>query len=491
MSGFSSQRPSSFSSPPPGGSPARSAGKPARPSFHCTECGATAAKWAGRCPNCQAWGTLAEPGAGRAVLRKVGPGPVTAPARPIGQVDASQVAAQPSGVAELDRVLGGGLVPGGVVLLAGEPGVGKSTLLLAAAHAWARTHRTPALIVTGEESAAQVRMRADRMGTIHPNLYLAAETEMSAVLAHIDAVGPGLLILDSVQTVSTAEVDGSAGGVTQVRAVAGIVTAIARERGIACVLVGHVTKDGAIAGPRVLEHLVDVVLHFEGDRNSTLRLIRGIKNRFGPADEVGCFKMVDDGIVGLTDASGLFLSGRKVHIPGTCSMVTMQGRRAIPVELQALVGAADCDGPARRTLSGLDSSRSAMVLAVLHRLGGVNVARREVLAATIGGVKVMEPAADLPLAMALWSSARDIALAPGLITFGELGLSAEVRPVHNTERRLAEAARLGFDHAVIPAGGEVARPAGMRVDRAENLGEAMRALGNDKGVVRWLQRTAN
>lgn len=448
-------------------------------------------KWAGRCPNCQAWGSLSEVGATRTILRKVTAGPVSAPARPIGEIDASQVSAQPSGVAELDRVLGGGLVPGGVVLLAGEPGVGKSTLLLAAAHAWAGTQRTPALIVTGEESAAQVRMRADRMGTLHPNLFLAAETEMSAVLAHIDAVAPGLLIVDSVQTVSMSEIDGSAGGVTQVRAVAAALTAIAKELGIACVLVGHVTKDGAIAGPRVLEHLVDVVLHFEGDRNSPLRLIRGVKNRFGPADEVGCFQLVENGIVGLTDASGLFLSGRKLHIPGTCSTVAMQGRRAIPVELQALVGATDGEGPPRRTLSGLDASRAAMVLAVLHRLGGVNVAKREVLAATVGGVKVSEPGADLPLAMAVWSSVRDIPLAPGLIMFGELGLSAEIRPVQHMERRLAEASRLGFDHAVIPSGGEVHRPAGMRVDRVENLGDAMRALGNDSGVVRWLERKAN
>ncbi|SDO94816.1 DNA repair protein RadA/Sms [Nakamurella panacisegetis] len=484
---------SSFSSRPSAGSSAssRAAARAARPAFHCTECGASVAKWAGRCPQCQAWGSLSEVGATRAVLRKVTAGPVTAAAQPIGEIDATQVTAKPSGVAELDRVLGGGLVPGGVVLLAGEPGVGKSTLLLSAAHAWAKTHRTPSLIVTGEESAPQVRMRADRMGCLHPNLYLAAETEMSAVLAHIDAVNPGLLILDSVQTVSMAEVDGSAGGVTQVRAVAATLTAIAKERGIACVLVGHVTKDGAIAGPRVLEHLVDVVLHFEGDRNSPLRLIRGVKNRFGPADEVGCFKMVEDGIVGLTDASGLFLSGRKTHIPGTCSMITMQGRRAIPVELQALVSGTEGDGPPRRTFSGLDASRAAMVLAVLHRLGGVSVAKKEVLAATVGGVRINEPAADLPLAMAVWSSVRDIPLAPGLVMFGELGLSAEIRPVQNMDRRLAEASRLGFDHAVIPGGGDIHRPTGMRVDRVEDLGEAMRALGNDSGVTRWLERRAN
>ncbi len=487
-----SARSSSFSSNRGGAAPAgRGAPKVAKPAFHCTECGASVPKWAGRCPNCQAWGSLAEVGATRTMLRKVTPGPVSAPAVPIGDIDASTVTAKPSGLAELDRVLGGGLVPGGVVLLAGEPGVGKSTLLLAAAHAWAGTHSTPALIVTGEESAAQVRMRADRMGALHPALFLAAETEMSAVLAHIDAVSPGLLVLDSVQTVSIAEVDGSAGGVTQVRAVAATLTAIAKERGIACVLVGHVTKDGAIAGPRVLEHLVDVVLHFEGDRNSSLRLIRGVKNRFGPSDEVGCFQMVENGIVGLSDPSGLFLSGRRFNIPGTCSTVTMQGRRAIPVELQALVGTSDSEGPARRTLSGLDASRAAIVLAVVHRLGGVNVAKREVLAATVGGVRVVEPAADLPLAMAVWSSVRDIPLAPRLVLFGEIGLSAEIRPVQHMTRRLAEAARLGFDHAIIPVGGDAEWPPGMRVDRVADLGAAMRALGNDKGVVRWLERKAN
>ncbi len=473
-----------------GASGSGSGGKPARPSFHCTECGADVAKWAGRCPQCQAWGTLSEAGAVTAVLRRVTPGPVSAPARPIGEVDASQVGARPSGVPELDRVLGGGLVPGSVVLLAGEPGVGKSTLLLAAAHAWASSNTSPALIVTGEESAAQVRLRADRMAALHPRLFLAAETEMSAVLAHVDAVSPGLLIVDSVQTISVAEVDGTAGGVTQVRAVAATLTAIAKERGIACVLVGHVTKDGAIAGPRVLEHLVDVVLHFEGDRNSSLRLIRGVKNRFGPSDEVGCFAMVDDGIVGLADASGLFLSGRRADIPGTCSTIAMQGRRALPVEIQALVGGSDLDGPPRRTISGLDSSRSAMVLAVLQRWAGVGVARRDVLAATVGGVKITEPAVDLPMAMALWSSFHDIPLGPRLVVFGELGLSAELRPVPNVERRLAEAARLGFDHAVLPAGSTVERPKGMRVDQVADLGAALRAMGNDKGVVRWLQRNA-
>ena len=470
-----------------GSSRSRTTAKATRPAFSCTECGATTPKWAGRCPQCQSWGSLTEAGSGRAMLRRVSAGPVSAPARPIAEVDAKSVQARPSGLTEFDRVLGGGLVPGGVVLLAGEPGVGKSTLLLSAAHVWAAGGHGPALIVTGEESAEQVRLRADRMGALHPQLYLAAETELTAVLGHIDQVAPTLLILDSVQTISLADLDSTAGSVTQVRAVASGVSAVAKERGMATVLVGHVTKDGAIAGPRVLEHLVDVVLHFEGDRNTSLRLVRGVKNRFGPADEIGCFQMVGDGIVGLADASGIFLSGRRAGIPGTCATVVLQGRRAMPVEVQALVAPSSGES-GRRTISGLDSTRATLVQAVLQRWGGLNLAHKDVLAATVGGAKVPEPAADLPLAMAIWSSERDIPLAQGLVVFGELGLSAEVRPVPGIDRRLAEAARLGFDHAVVPEGGQLQRPRGMRVSTAADLGDAMRALGNDDGVVRWLRR---
>ncbi|GGM04161.1 DNA repair protein RadA [Nakamurella endophytica] len=467
----------------------RSAGsRPPRAAFRCTECGATVPKWAGRCPQCQAWGSLTESGGGPALLRRVTPGPVTGGARPIAEVGADTVRSRPSGLAEFDRVLGGGLVPGSVVLLAGEPGVGKSTLLLSAAAAWAATQGTPALIVTGEESAAQVRLRADRLGALQPQLYLAAETELSAVLSHVEQVDPGLLVLDSVQTVAAAEVDGGTGGVTQVRAVAAALSAVAKERGMACVLVGHVTKDGAIAGPRVLEHLVDVVLHFEGDRSSTLRMIRGVKNRFGPADEVGCFRMEADGLVGLADPSEVFLSGRRTGLPGTCATVTLQGRRALPVEVQALVGAAAGEG-ARRTLSGLDGARSAMVLAVLGRWAGLALAGKEVLAATVGGMRLTEPSADLPLALAVWSSDRDTALPPGLVALGEIGLSGELRPVTGVQRRLAEAARLGFDHAMVPAGPAVERPAGMRVDQVADLDGALRCMLGPEAAA-WLDRRA-
>ena len=292
--------------------PSKSAVKPA---FRCNECGHEAAKWHGRCPECQAWGTLIEAAPAAVTLRRLTAGPVTTPAQRIDQVSADQVSPQASGVTELDRVLGGGLTPGAVVLLAGEPGVGKSTLLLSAAKEWASNGQGPVLIVSGEESAAQVRLRADRMGALHPDIYLAAESDLAAVLGHVDQVHPRLLIVDSVQTIATGEVEGSAGGVSQVRAVAAALSAVAKERNMACVLVGHVTKDGGIAGPRVLEHLVDVVLQFEGDRHSTLRTIRGVKNRYGPADEVGCFQMVPDGIVG-TGRSVRAISHPSPH-PGT------------------------------------------------------------------------------------------------------------------------------------------------------------------------------
>ena len=471
------------------GSVSRTPAKPTKPAFNCTECGASAAKWAGRCPQCQAWGTLSEAGSSRALLRRATPGPVTAHARPISEIDARSVAHKPSGVAEFDRVLGGGFTPGGVVLLAGEPGVGKSTLLLAAAKAWADGGTTPALLITGEESVEQIRLRADRMDAVHPRLFLAAESDLSAVLTHLDEVRPGLLVLDSVQTISMAEADGAAGGVTQVRAVASALAAVCKERGIACVLVGHVTKDGAIAGPRVLEHLVDVVLHFEGDPNSPLRLMRGVKNRFGPSDEIGCFRMTSDGIVGLADPSEIFLSGRQTGLPGTCSTISLQGRRPVPVELQTLVVEAAGEAP-RRTLSGLDAPRFALVMAVLARWGGVRLGKYDVLAATVGGAKLTEPAADLPLALALASSAQDTPLPAGLIAFGEIGLAAEIRPVPGVERRLAEAARLGFDRALIPAGITVQAPPGLRVLSVSDLGEALKIVGSDDGVTTWLRRGA-
>ena len=447
-----------------------------RPAYRCAECGHTPPRWVGRCPECQAWGSVAEVGAAPVALRPltaaVTAGAVTTPARPIAEIDVEAARARPTGVGELDRVLGGGLVPGAVLLLAGEPGVGKSTLLLEVARHYAAGGT--ALVVTGEESAAQVRLRAERTGALHPRLYLAAETDLAALLGHVETVDPGLLVVDSVQTIASPAADGSAGGVTQVRAVAAALIAAAKSRNMATVLVGHVTKDGAIAGPRVLEHLVDVVLQFEGDRHSTLRLVRATKNRFGPADEVGCFELTDGGIDGLPDPSGLFLTRRAEPVPGTCVTVTVEGRRPLLAEVQALVARSTLATP-RRAVSGLDSARVAMVLAVLERRGRVRLGADDVFSATVGGVRVTEPAADLALALAVASAARDAPIPPGTVVLGEVGLSGEVRRVGAVGRRLAEAARLGFTAALVPPDpGPL--PDGMRVTEVADLGAALRAL---------------
>jgi DNA repair protein RadA/Sms len=381
-------------------------------------------------------------------LRTVATSAVTAAAQPIAEIDAEAARSRPTGVDELDRVLGGGLVPGVVVLLAGEPGVGKSTLLLDVAAKFA-TRETPTLYVTGEESRAQVRLRADRVGALSPHLYLAAETDIGAVLKHIDDVAPSLLVVDSVQTMAVAEVDGAAGGVTQVRQVASALIAVAKDRGIATVLVGHVTKDGSIAGPRVLEHLVDVVLQFEGERHSRLRLVRAVKNRYGACDEVGCFDLGERGIVGLADPSGLFLTRRNDPVPGTCVTVALEGRRPVVAEVQALVARSTLATP-RRSTSGLDAARVSMVLAVTERRAEVSLHNADVFTATVGGVRLTEPASDLAVALAVASGAADRPLPAGLVVVGEVGLAGEVRPVQGVERRLAEAARLGFTHALAP-----------------------------------------
>ncbi|MGH8962474.1 MAG: DNA repair protein RadA [Jatrophihabitantaceae bacterium] len=455
------------------------------PGFRCTDCGATSLRWAGRCSECQAWGTVAEVGA--TTRRAVAPGPVSRAAQPIAELDVAAAKARPTGVSELDRVLGGGLVPGSVVLLAGEPGVGKSTLLLEVAHQFAKAGER-ALVVTGEESTSQVRLRAERTGNLAPTLFLAAENDLAALLTHVDQVDPGLLVVDSVQTISSDALDAGAGGVPQIRAVAAAVIAVAKQRGIAAVLVGHVTKDGSIAGPRVLEHLVDVVLHFEGDRHSSLRLVRATKNRFGAADEVGCFEMREDGIAGLADPSGLFLSDRAVAVPGTCVTVTMEGRRPLVTEVQALVNRASSGGSPRRAVSDLESARVAMLLAVLARHGQVQLAEHEVYASTVGGMAAQEPAADLAIAIALASAARNAAMPAALCAIGEVSLSGDVRRVPALGRRLAEAARLGFTTALVPSAhsGEKVNCAGLDTVPVTTLREAMEAAANlrQRGVAR-------
>jgi DNA repair protein RadA/Sms len=436
--------------------------------YECSECGWRAAKWAGRCGECQAWGSVAEarldglamtvPGSARVPLRA---GTPRLAAVPIGQVDAAAARARPTGMDELDRVLGGGLVPGAVVLLAGEPGVGKSTLLLEAGALAARSG--PVLYVTGEESAAQVRQRADRIGAISDNLFLAAETDFAALLAHVEAVDPGLLIVDSVQTVSAAGLDGVPGGVTQVREITAALTTLAKQRTLTIVLVGHVTKDGSVAGPRTLEHLVDVVLTFDGDSRGQLRMVRALKNRFGPTDEIGCFELGEYGLIGLPDPSGLFLSQHRDPVSGTCVTVTLEGRRPLVAEVQTLV----CpSGPelARRVTSGLDSSRVGMVVAVLQRRAGVAIGRQDIYAATVGGVRLTEPSVDLAVALALASARADASVPGDLVAIGEVGLAGEIRRVAGVQRRLAEAQRLGFRRAIVPLGSGYLPPAGSSRD---------------------------
>ena len=445
-----------------------------RSAYRCGECGWETAKWVGRCAECQAWGSLDERAA---TVARTQATPVTAPAVPIGEVPIEEAASRTSGVAELDRVLGGGLVPGAVVLLAGEPGVGKSTLLLEVAAQTARSgSRT--LYVSGEESAAQVRLRADRCRGVHHDLYLAAETDLGAVLTHVEKLRPDLLVVDSVQTIGVPGVDGVPGGVTQVKEVTAALVRQAKSRGMATVLVGHVTKDGSIAGPRVLEHLVDVVLQFEGERATRLRMVRAVKNRYGPVDEVGCFDLSSDGITAVTDPSGLFISRHHEAVPGTCVSVTMEGRRPMLAEIQALVTPSAAERP-RRTTSGVDPSRTAMVLAVLEARARVRLMNRDVFVSTVGGARITEPAGDLAAALAVASAAQGLVVPPEVIAIGEIGLAGELRRVPEVKRRLEEARRIGFGFAIVPAepGGTGSRKLdGLEVLAAPDLPTALRVL---------------
>jgi DNA repair protein RadA/Sms len=449
--------------------------------YHCSECGWASAKWVGRCAECQAWGTVVERAAPRSRAQA---GPVSAPARPIGEVPIEDAEARSSGVPELDRVLGGGLVPGAAILLAGEPGVGKSTLLLEVAAQTARyRHRT--LYLTGEESAAQVRLRADRTGAIQDELYLAAETDLGAVLGHVEQVRPTLLVIDSIQTISAGDVDGVPGGVTQVKEVAAALIRMAKLRNITLVLVGHVTKDGSIAGPRVLEHLVDVVLHFEGERSSRLRMVRAVKNRYGPVDEVGCFDLSAEGIVAITDPTGLFLDTRHGPVAGTCVAVAMEGRRPLLSEVQALVTHTSSERP-RRTTSGIDPARVAMILAILQQHAGIRLHQYDVFVSSVGGARLTEPSNDLAIALALVSAFRGEPLGRQVVAIGELGLSGELRRVRDLGIRLAEAGRMGFRAAAVPAQspesvGQSRLLDGMRVVDVDNVARALDILGMTEG----------
>ncbi|MDJ0375905.1 DNA repair protein RadA [Cryobacterium sp. PH31-L1] len=424
-------------------------------SFRCSECGWTTLKWAGRCGECQQWGTVIDAGQTAGLTRKLKA--ITLDddgiARPITHVETDAAAHWPTGINEFDRVLGGGIVPGSVILLSGEPGVGKSTLLLEVASK-AAAAKSRVLYVSAEESVSQVRLRAERTNALEPELYIAAETDLGVILGQIDAVKPDLIIIDSVQTVSSALSDGSPGMPSQVREVASTLIRVAKDRGLPVLLVGHVTKDGSIAGPRVLEHLVDVVCQFEGDRQTSLRFIRALKNRFGPTDEVGCFEMTGDGIAEVPDPSGLFLSRATEPVDGTCVTVALEGRRAMPVEVQALVTDTQAPNP-RRVTSGVDSARVAMLLAVLQERAGMNLSTKDVYVSTVGGIRLSEPAADLAIALAIASAFTGLAVAHNVVAFGEISLAGEVRGALMSKQRVNEAVRLGFTTQIDAACGSI------------------------------------
>ncbi len=413
--------------------------------FKCSECGWTTVKWAGRCGECQAWGSLDETGGTTKEVRALKLNESQA-ARPITEIETGENQSQPTMVGEFDRVLGGGLVPGAAILLSGEPGVGKSTLLLEVASRLAKQGKK-VLYVSAEESASQVKLRAQRTNALSDNLYLAAETDLATVLGQVEAIKPELFIVDSVQTVASSDIDGVAGMPAQVREVAANLIRTAKQNGIPLLLVGHVTKDGSIAGPRTLEHLVDVVCHFEGDRQTSLRFVRTLKNRFGPTDEVGCFELTGEGIVEVPDPSSLFVSGSQNPVSGTCITVTVEGKRALIAEIQALVVHSTAPQP-RRVTNGVDSSRVAMILAVLERRAGISVSDKDVYVSTVGGMKITEPAADLAIAIAIASAVKDKPVANQIAAFGEISLAGEIRGVTNGTQRSQEALRLGHPKVI-------------------------------------------
>ncbi|MBW3627240.1 MAG: DNA repair protein RadA [Actinobacteria bacterium] len=436
----------------------------------CADCGGSSPTWLGRCPGCGAWNTLVEE-VSEELPRPWGTpgGARPAPAVPIGEVDLDQWRARPTGIGELDRVLGGGLVPGSVTLLGGEPGIGKSSLLLQALGATAAGTRS--LLITAEESPQQVRLRAERLGALAPGLHLVADPAVPSIVAHMVELRPEIVVVDSIQTIFDPQLGSPPGSVTQVRECASRLVGAAKEHGISVVLVGHVTKDGALAGPRALEHVVDTVLSFEGDRHHALRLLRAVKHRFGSTQELGLFEMTDQGLLGVPDPSGLFLSDRATGVAGSVVVPTVEGHRPLLVEVQALVSPTKLPQP-RRSAQGLDAGRLSLLLAVLERRLQLPLGQSDVHASAVGGVRVVEPAADLALALALVSSLRDRPAPHDLVACGEVGLGGELRQVAQTGRRLSEAARLGFRLAVVPASAPDPPP-GIRLLRASTLAEAI------------------
>ncbi|MDP4033308.1 MAG: DNA repair protein RadA [Pseudorhodobacter sp.] len=429
-------------------------------SFTCAACGAAHSKWAGRCEACGAWNSVVE----QAPL-SAGPRALGLKGRAMVLTDLATAEAAPprarSGMDELDRVLGGGLVAASAILVGGDPGIGKSTLLLQAAAAFAQ-RGLKCLYVSGEEAPAQVRMRAQRLGLQDAPVALAAETNLRDILTTLDSMRPGLVIIDSIQTMWLDTVDSAPGSVAQVRAAAQELVTFAKRRGVAVVLVGHVTKDGQIAGPRVVEHMVDTVLYFEGERGHQFRILRAVKNRFGAADEIGVFEMTGDGLAQVTNPSALFLSDRDKPAPGSAVFAGIEGTRPVLTEIQALVAPSSLGTP-RRTVVGLDAGRLSTILAVLEARCGIPFTGLDVFLNVAGGMRVCEPAADLAVAAALLSAREDVAIPPDMVLFGEISLSGALRPVAQTENRLKEAAKLGFKQAIAPTRSKLERGKGLRV----------------------------
>jgi DNA repair protein RadA/Sms len=443
----------------------------ARTMFVCNECGGTSPKWVGQCPDCGRWNSLEESREAPRAARAVG-WAGDAP-RLISEVEAEVESRWPTGIGELDRVLGGGLVPGSATLIGGDPGIGKSTLLLQAAVRLAG--RLPALYVTGEESLRQVGMRARRIGMEAGGLQLLAETSIERILAQADAVKPRVMVVDSIQTMHTDALQSAPGAVAQVRESSARLVRYAKQVGTAVFLVGHVTKDGAIAGPRVLEHMVDTVLYFESDVGSRFRIIRAVKNRFGAANEIGVFAMTEQGLREVLNPSSIFLSGHDNSVSGSAIMVAREGSRPLLVEVQALVDETRSGHP-RRVSVGLDANRLALLLAVMHRHAGIVMFDQDVFVNVVGGVRIVETAADLPVLLAALGSLRDRPLSEGLVSFGEVGLAGEIRPVPYGEERLREAAKHGFRRAIVPAANAPrGRLEGIDVVPVKRLGEAIEA----------------